>query len=127
MGTGGGTGIRGIVSSLFSTLPSWMTSSWIVWIALFFSAIGPGTIADILQQKAQKVVSASEANVILSGEPVFATVFAVFLFGEKTSVLEIIGGGLILCAALIATTTSSSSSKSTITNTTTKTSNNDNS
>ena len=103
-GTGGGGGVM----SLFSSLPSWMTSSSIVWIALFFSAIGPGTIADILQQKAQKVVSASEANVILSGEPVFATLFAVFLFGEKTSILEIVGGGLILCAALIATTTSSS-------------------
>jgi len=108
-GVGGITGIGGTISSLFSSLPSWMTSSYIVWIALFFSAIGPGTIADIVQQKAQKVVSASEANVILSGEPVFATLFAVYLFGEKTSILELIGGSLILCAALIATTTTSSS------------------
>lgn len=89
---------------LFGSIPSWMISSYVVWIALLFSAIGPGTCADILQQKGQSVVTASEANVILSAEPVFATLFAVFLLGEKTSVLEIIGGGLILCAALIAST-----------------------
>jgi drug/metabolite transporter (DMT)-like permease len=35
------------LSSLFTSLPSWMTTSYIVWIALFFSAIGPGTIADV--------------------------------------------------------------------------------
>eukprot|EP00536_Pseudo-nitzschia_multiseries_P018075 jgi/Psemu1/315437/fgenesh1_kg.2126_\ len=85
-----------------SLLPSWMTSSSVVWIALFFSAIGPGMIADVLQQKAQKIVSPSEANILLSAEPVFATVFAVLLLGETSSLLEIAGGGLILVAALIA-------------------------
>ena len=93
---------EGETIGLFGSLPPWMVSSYVVWVALFFSAIGPGTIADILQQKGQSVVSASEANVILSSEPVFATLFAVFLFGEGTSLFEIVGGGLILCAALIA-------------------------
>ena len=106
------------------SLPSWMAVSsgggWIVWLALFMSAVGPGTIADILQQKAQKVVSASEANVILSSEPVFATLFAVFLLGETTNKLEIMGGALIICAAVIATTTASAS-KSTLVPTSTTT------
>lgn len=106
------------------SIPSWMAVSsgggWIVWLALFMSAVGPGTIADILQQKAQKVVSASEANVILSSEPVFATLFAVFLLGETTNKLEIMGGALIICAAVIATTTASAS-KSTLVPTSTTT------
>ncbi len=85
-----------------SSLPSWMTSSAVVWAALFFSAIGPGTIADVLQQKGQKDVSPSEANILLSAEPVFATIFAVLLLGEKTSLLEMGGGALILMAAVIA-------------------------
>jgi len=131
--TGTATGTAGNAVSIFtsSSLPSWMTSSYIVWIALFFSAIGPGTIADVLQQKAQNNVTPSEANVILSSEPVFATLFAVFLFGEKSSLVEIIGGGLILCSALIATTGggtttgggSSSSGDSTTSSTTSSTSN----
>jgi len=86
----------------FLSIPSWMTSSYIVWIALFLSAIGPGTIADVLQQKAQKAVSPSEANILLSAEPVFASIFAVLLLGENSSLLEMIGGALILIAAVVA-------------------------
>jgi drug/metabolite transporter (DMT)-like permease len=73
------------------------------WGALFYSALGPGTVADILQQKGQKHVSASEANVILSMEPVFAALCAWLLLGEVTSLQETLGGGLILVAALVAT------------------------
>jgi drug/metabolite transporter (DMT)-like permease len=94
--SGGGGGLS------FLSIPSWMTSSYIVWIALFFSAIGPGMIADVLQQKAQKDVSPSEANILLSAEPVFATIFAVLLLGENSSLLEMIGGALILIAAVVA-------------------------
>ena len=73
------------------------------WALLVYSALGPGTVADVLQQKGQKEVSASEANVILSLEPVFAALCARVLMGETTSLVETVGGGLILLAALIAT------------------------
>ena len=73
------------------------------WALLVYSALGPGTVADVLQQKGQKEVSASEANVILSLEPVFAALCARVLMGETTSLVETIGGGLILLAALVAT------------------------
>jgi drug/metabolite transporter (DMT)-like permease len=63
----------------------------------------PGTLADILQQNAQKYVSASETNVILSLEPVFTALCAWLMLGEVTSMQENLGGGLILIAALIAT------------------------
>ena len=106
MNSGGGgllSVLKGFsVSSMSSAIPSWMASGWVVWIALFFSAIGPGTIADVLQQKGQKSVTPSEANILLSAEPVFATLFAVLLLGETSSLLEMIGGALILVAAVVA-------------------------
>jgi drug/metabolite transporter (DMT)-like permease len=86
----------------FFSIPSWMASGSIVWMALFFSAIGPGTIADVLQQKGQADISPSETNILLSAEPVFATIFAVLLLGETSSLLEMIGGALILAAAVVA-------------------------
>jgi drug/metabolite transporter (DMT)-like permease len=39
----------------------WVTSST-AWLALFYSALGPGMVADILQTKGQKDVSASEGK-----------------------------------------------------------------
>jgi len=95
-------GFLSILKLPFASIPSWMSSSYIVWIALFFSAIGPGMIADVLQQRGQKDVSPSEANILLSSEPVFATIFAVLLLGEKSSLMEMAGGALILCAAVVA-------------------------
>ena len=102
MGSLSGGGLLSTGKLVFSSIPSWMTSSCVVWIALFFSAIGPGTIADVLQQKGQKDVSPSEANILLSAEPVFALFFAVLLLGEKSSLIEMIGGALILLAAVVA-------------------------
>lgn len=83
------------------TLFTWV-GSVAVWLALFYSALGPGTVADILQQQGQKYISAAEANIILSTEPVFAALFASSLLGEVLSFQEIIGGGMILVAALVA-------------------------
>ncbi len=81
----------------------------VAWGALLFSAVGPGITADVLQQQGQRHVSASEANVLLSMEPVFAAVLARLLLGEVTTVTENVGGGLILLAAFIAAKTTSNS------------------
>ena len=72
------------------------------WMLLFYSALGPGTIADIVQQKGQSKVSASVANIILSMEPVFTAVLGRLLLGEATSWQEKVGGGLIILASLVA-------------------------
>eukprot|EP00980_Cylindrotheca_fusiformis_P024158 scaffold11571_cov122-Cylindrotheca_fusiformis.AAC.21 len=130
------TNALAVLYSLWLGLSVWQnpgTASWgwitsiTAWLALFYSAAAPGTMADILQQQGQKDVSASEgmlspvarwlliglylnlfsspfsANVILSMEPVFAALCARLLLGETTSLEESLGGGLILVAALIAT------------------------
>ena len=75
---------------------------WLAWLLIFYSALGPGTIADVIQQLGQSVVTAAEANIILSLEPVFTAVLGRFLLGEGTCWQEKVGGALILAAALIA-------------------------
>jgi drug/metabolite transporter (DMT)-like permease len=96
-------------TSLFS--PGWikaLTPLWagwnspFVWGLLIFSAVGPGTVADLLQQKGQKETSASESNIILCLESVFATLCAFLLLGEVSSMQEILGGSLIVLAAVLA-------------------------
>jgi len=80
--------------------PGWKNMT--AWALLLYSAVGPGAIADVLQQQGQKEVSASEANVILSSEPVFTAICARLILGEITSTSENIGGGLIVLGALLA-------------------------
>jgi drug/metabolite transporter (DMT)-like permease len=79
--------------------PGW-TNAY-AWLLLFYSAVGPGAFADIIQQMGQATVSASEANVILSLEPVFTAILALFLLGEATTLLEGFGGCMIIAASLV--------------------------
>jgi len=96
-----------------SAIKTWMEGASIVnlwlgwknlaaWGMLLYSGFGPGALADVLQQKGQKEVSASEANVILSSEPIFTAICARLVLGEITSQTENIGGGLIILGALLA-------------------------
>ena len=87
-------------SSIATLWPGWTNVG--VWMLLLYSAVGPGAIADILQQLGQKEVSASEANVILSSEPIFTAICARLVLGEITSTTENIGGALIVIGALLA-------------------------
>jgi drug/metabolite transporter (DMT)-like permease len=74
----------------------------ISWLLLFYSALGPCTIADIVQQKAQSSVPAAESNVILSLEPVFTAILGIMLLGELLSWNEVTGGSLIVVASVLA-------------------------
>ena len=89
-------------SALTTSLwPGWNASP-LVWSLLAYSAIGPGAIADLLQQRGQRGTSASESNVILTMESVFAAACAYAFLGEVSSVREVAGGGLIVIAAILA-------------------------
>ncbi|CAB9509223.1 EamA-like transporter family [Seminavis robusta] len=83
----------------------WMgwSSSILAWVFLFYSALGPGCVADVLQQQGQATVTATVSNIILSLEPVFTAIFARLLLGEYTSGMEKLGGCMILLAAIVAT------------------------
>lgn len=78
-------------------------SNLAAWGLLFYSALGPGAVADLIQQKGQAIVAATVSNVLLSTEPVFTAIFGRILLGEETSWFEKLGGCLILIAAMIAT------------------------
>lgn len=68
----------------------------------FTQAIGPGTVADLLQQKGQQQTTASESNIILCLESAFAALCAFLFLGEVSSLQEIFGGSLIVLAAILA-------------------------
>jgi len=74
----------------------------IAWVVLGYSALGPGCIADLLQQKGQGLVSASECSLYLALEPVFAIILGQLLLGEQSSWLELLGGACIVLGALVA-------------------------
>lgn len=88
------------LDALVGQWPGWRSAS--AWAILLFSAIGPGAVASVLLQHGQKEVSASEANVILCGEPVFTAICAWLVLGEMTTSRENTGGFLILLAAMLA-------------------------
>uniref|UniRef100_A0A7S4EI90 EamA domain-containing protein n=1 Tax=Pseudo-nitzschia australis TaxID=44445 RepID=A0A7S4EI90_9STRA len=97
-----------IVANSSSSDTAW-SSLWkgwdadpMAWGILFYTALGPCTIADVCQQKAQASVPAAEANVILSMEPVFTTLLGLFVLGEQPSQQELMGGILILVASILA-------------------------
>ena len=100
--------------SNFSTSMAWAIGpgALAAWGALVYSAVGPGALADVLQQQGQRTVPPSQANVLLSLEPVFAALCARLLLGEVTTLNENIGGSLIVLAALVTTVTASFSDKS---------------
>jgi len=83
-----------------SIVGGWIQSP-IAWILLFYSALGPGAIADVAQQQGQKEVSATEANILLSMEPLFTGICAFLLLRETMLLKEVVGGSLILAAALL--------------------------
>ncbi|KAL7533897.1 hypothetical protein ACHAXR_005512 [Thalassiosira sp. AJA248-18] len=112
----GGWFISTAASTLASAGTSFLSAGWVealtplwsgwnspvVWLLLAYSAVGPGAVADLLQQQGQKETSASESNIILCMESVFAAVCAFALLGEVSSMKEIAGGMLIVVAAILA-------------------------
>jgi len=81
--------------------PMW--SGWSspeVWLLLTYNGVATGTISVLLQQQGQKVVPASEANVIISTQIVFAVLLGCVLLGEVLLIKEVIGGLLIIMGAI---------------------------
>jgi len=67
----------------------------------YLAVIATGLIA-VLQTYAQRVVPAHLAALIFVLEPVFASIFAFLLLGERLGPLGLTGAGLVLLAMLIA-------------------------
>jgi drug/metabolite transporter (DMT)-like permease len=73
----------------------------IVIVAIIYTAIFTTILSTLLQTKFQKDVSPTRASIIFSMEPMYATVSAVFLIGEKLSIFGIIGCCFIFSGVLI--------------------------
>ena len=58
-------------------------------------------MADVVQAKGQESVSASETQVILSGEPLFAALLGAVFLGEVLGPLGYLGGGMLLSGGLM--------------------------
>jgi drug/metabolite transporter (DMT)-like permease len=69
--------------------------------ALLFLAVGGVNAAVYLQMKYQPQTSPARAAVVFSLEPVFATLFAVWLGWEQLGPRMLIGGGVVLAGVLV--------------------------
>ncbi len=67
-----------------------------------FLAIFASAFAMWVQSASQKVLEASRVALIFIGEPVFAALTAVFVFGEGVGVAQMLGAGMILMGMIVA-------------------------
>jgi drug/metabolite transporter (DMT)-like permease len=74
----------------------------VAWAVLLFTAVVPGYLADVCQAKGQESVSASESQVLLAGEPLFAAVFGAALLGESLGTWGYVGGAGLVAGAILA-------------------------
>lgn len=82
-------------------------------LLLFYSALGPGALATVLQTKGQGTVAAAQAQVFYSLTPVWAALLAkTCLQGEEMGPLAWLGGCVIIVASIGAAISGSSSSSS---------------
>jgi drug/metabolite transporter (DMT)-like permease len=79
----------------------WLGADWKGWLPLFLLAAGPTVMGFGLYNISMQVLPASIANLIATSEPVFTSIFAFLLFGERLGSVELIGGFLIIGGVLL--------------------------
>lgn len=73
----------------------------ISWVAVLYLAIIAGAVALVLQTWAQAHMPAPRVAIVMTTEPVFATLFAVWFGGESLTLRIVVGGTLVLAAMAI--------------------------
>eukprot|EP00934_Nitzschia_sp_Nitz4_P003921 Nitzschia sp. Nitz4//scaffold43_size134323//109082//110221//NITZ4_003317-RA/size134323-processed-gene-0.18-mRNA-1//1//CDS//3329552002//3911//frame0 len=79
-----------------------MEHQWGMYALLMYSALGPGMLADLFQQKGQSYLNATESSLILCTEPILTAVLGRLVLGEVLSGSEAMGGVLLILGAVIA-------------------------
>merc|ERR1719478_779648 len=69
--------------------------------AVAFSGVIATSLTIWLQSIVFSRLPAMEASIILTSEPLWATLFAVLLVGEHVGILEGVGGALIIAACVV--------------------------
>ena len=71
------------------------------WLSVLYMAVFAGALALVAQTWAQAHLPPTRTAIIMSMEPVFAALFAVWLGGEQAGVRMFIGGAMVLSAMLL--------------------------
>lgn len=87
-------------SALFER-PITLTAAFPFWWRVLFLAVFCTGISFLVQSVAQKDTSASHVGLIFSLEPVFASIAAFFIAGERLTARGYIGGALLLLAVCV--------------------------
>lgn len=72
-----------------------------VWLAILYTAIIAGIVTMLAQTWAQRHLPPTRVALLLTFEPLFASLFAVLLGGEQVTLRLILGGSLIFVATYI--------------------------
>jgi len=90
-----------LIAFLLEEIPSFaQISPRVWWIILFLSAFGTA-FAYTIQIYAQKEMSAGQAAMILTFEPVFSTIFSFYILKEQQNPTAVMGGVLIVSGMMI--------------------------
>lgn len=94
------------IGSMLAQAPATLAACWALvpvsaWTAVVYLALAATALTTSLQTLGQSRVSAFEAALIYTSEPVWAAIFAGFMLGERFGVGGWIGAGLVLLAMLL--------------------------
>lgn len=79
----------------------WLGTDWKGWLPLFILAAVPTVMGFGLYNVSLQYLPASVVNLIATSEPVFTTITAYLVFGERLGVLELLGSVLVLGGVVI--------------------------
>ena len=90
----------GLMASLFTIKDGFqLPPDSSVWLAVLFTAFFATFLAFLVQTKAQSVMSATAASVLLATETPFAVIFGLY-FNSDPLTLKIISGGILVMGAM---------------------------
>ncbi len=79
----------------------WLGGDWKGWLPLFLLAAGPTVMGFGLYNISMQILPASVANLIATSEPVFTSIFAFLIFGERLGMVGLAGGLLVIGGVLL--------------------------
>ena len=79
----------------------WLGTDWKGWLPLFILAAVPTVMGFGLYNVSLQYLPASVVNLVATSEPVFTTITAYLVFGERLDVLELLGSVLVLGGVVI--------------------------
>lgn len=92
------------ITALTEGTPLWQVATAVSprdWLLIAYLGVLGSSFAFYAQLRAARAASSTRVGLILSTEPVFATVFAMVVAGNRLGVLQIFGGLLVVLSAVV--------------------------